>query len=182
MLWYGTVSNWEVPWLREKRLDWKGYTPWVQAQEFESMGGMWNKDSFYKEAVHSCVLWSLIYFAVLLVGAPRGVPELKSSTGLLVGAPKSAPFILVYGNLGALGWPHPQPEASSCVHPSPLWLTCWPGGHHHYHRNHHNHHNHHNHRITIITIITMITTTSVITTITLITAITPPSPPSPPSQ
>jgi len=67
------------------------------------MGGMWNKDSFYKEAVHSCVLWSLIYFAVLLVGAPRGVPELKSSTGLLVGAPKSAPFILVYGNLGALG-------------------------------------------------------------------------------
>ena len=32
---------------------------------------MWNKDSFYKEAVHSCVLWSLIYFAVLLVWAPR---------------------------------------------------------------------------------------------------------------
>ena len=30
----------------------------------------WNKDSFYKEAVHSCILWSLIYFAVLLVGAP----------------------------------------------------------------------------------------------------------------
>ena len=29
------------------------------------------QDSFYKEAVDSCVLWSLVYFAVLLVWEPN---------------------------------------------------------------------------------------------------------------
>eukprot|EP00435_Cladocopium_sp_Y103_P009680 s1103_g2.t1 len=61
------------------------------------------KDSFYKEAVHACVLWSLIYFAVLLVGAPRAGFRVHQRSVAIRNPPNLFRSFFVYGNLGALG-------------------------------------------------------------------------------